>query len=34
MLIAVYVTEWALLVRGWFDQGIGNSGQFKIGIPK
>ena len=34
MLIAVYVTEWALLVRGWLEQGIGNFGKFKIGIPK
>ena len=34
MLIAVYVTEWALLVRGWLEQGIGNSGNFTIGIPK
>ena len=34
MLIAVYVTEWALLVRGWLEDGIGEGGNFKIGIPK
>ena len=34
MLIAVYVTEWSLLVRGWLEQGIGNKGQFNIGIEK
>jgi ammonium transporter Rh len=34
MLIAVYVTEWALLVRGWLEEGIHDEGKFKIGIPK
>ena len=34
MLIAVYVTEWALLVRGWLEEGIEDEGKFKIGIPK
>jgi ammonium transporter Rh len=34
MLIAVYVTEWSLLVRGWLEEGRENNGAFEISIPK
>lgn len=34
MLIAAFVIEWSLLVRGWIDQGLGNGGAFTISIPK
>jgi ammonium transporter Rh len=35
-LIAAFVLEWALLVRGWFEQGIDNnfSGKFNLKIQK
>ena len=32
LLIGVYVTEWSLLVRGWFS--LQDDGKFEISIPK
>jgi ammonium transporter Rh len=34
MLLAAYVIEWALLVRSWLEQGIGNHGMFEISVTK
>ena len=33
-MIAAYVLEWALLVRGWLESGVEGSGTFKISILK
>ena len=34
-LIAAYVLEWALLVRGWFTSSISDShGKFEIGVEE
>ena len=31
-LVAAFVLEWALLVRGWIDQGMVNSGTMVISV--
>ena len=34
-LIAAYVLEWALLVRGWFESSLSDShGKFEIGVEE
>ena len=33
-LVAAFVLEWALLVRGWIENGIFNSGTLIISIEK
>jgi hypothetical protein len=33
-LICVYVTEWSLLIRGWFEEGMENHGMFEISVEK
>jgi ammonium transporter Rh len=33
-LIAAYVIEWSLLVRGWIEQGPQNKGSFQINVVK
>lgn len=33
-IVAAYVLEWALLVRGWLESGIHGSGTFSISILK
>jgi hypothetical protein len=34
MLIAAFVIEWALIVRGFIEQGLSNGGQFSINLTK
>lgn len=33
-LIATYVIQWSLLIRGWIEQGPKANGQFEISITK
>jgi ammonium transporter Rh len=33
-VVAAYVLEWALLVRGWIGSGTAGNGNFTIGLDK